>query len=209
MRFLPGFFADEGGRLADFPTADNTTSSPNAVGTEEALTRDSDNLVTDGPLVTEAVGNSTSGETGSTDDVWKAIISRNNSFIYCKKSAIAIALAVPNRPIVDSTTAFTYPCTSRSNLASMDDQWDKRFAWTVYSPANTNQLCSANNTAWLPTPSPTNEKATTLDFSWAFFTLLDSKDTSYITYRIEAKALRLAPNTSVVSPVIAACWQRG
>ena len=38
---------------------------------------------------------------------------------------------------------------------------------------------------------PTNEKATTIDFSCATFNLLDSKDASYNTYRSEAKALRL------------------
>ena len=151
---LTSFFADDESRLANFPTADNTTSSPNAVGTEEALSRDSDTLVTDGPLDTEEVGNATSGKTGSADDVWEVIISRNNSFIFCNKPSLAIDPTVPNLPIVDSTAAFTYPCTSRSNLASMDDQWDKRSAGPVYSPANTNQLWSANNTALAPTPPP-------------------------------------------------------
>ena len=79
MRFLPDFVADDDDRLAEFPTTDNTTPSPNAFGTEEARSRDSDTLVTDGPLGTRAVSNSTSGETGSADDAWKATISQNTS----------------------------------------------------------------------------------------------------------------------------------
>ena len=122
MRFLPRFVSHDEVRLADFATTDNTTPSTNAVGTEEARSRDSDTLITDEPLGTGAVGNFTRGETGSADDVWEATTSRNTSLIFCKKSSLAIAPTVPNWPIVESIPAFTHPCTPCSNLASTDDQ---------------------------------------------------------------------------------------